>query len=107
VLRTSFAVNFAALVQDRSHPESIRPVASAIRKDVLSRSIGLVVVNGFEYIRHRYRYTRGPFEEGVPEQGYQAAANPRQIYRGLKSLAGSDSLSTAEQEQALTKVQHS
>lgn len=60
------------------------------------------------YGRDRYRYTQGPFEEGVPEQGYQGEASPRQIYRaGLKNLAGFDRLSAAEQDQALTKIEDS
>jgi gluconate 2-dehydrogenase gamma chain len=58
------------------------------------------------YGRDRYRYTTGPFEEGVPEQGYQDQANPRQTYRdGLKNLAGFDRLSPAEQDEALTKIE--
>jgi gluconate 2-dehydrogenase gamma chain len=58
------------------------------------------------YGRDRHRYTHGPFEEGVPEQGYQREANPQQVYRAaLKDLAGFDRLSTAEQDQALTKIE--
>jgi gluconate 2-dehydrogenase gamma chain len=39
------------------------------------------------YGRDRYRYTREPFEDGVPEQGYQGKATPREIYReGIGSL---------------------
>jgi gluconate 2-dehydrogenase gamma chain len=60
------------------------------------------------YGRDRYRYTKGPFEEGIPEQGYQGEANPRQIYRdNLKNLAGFDRLSAAEQDQALAKIEDS
>jgi gluconate 2-dehydrogenase gamma chain len=58
------------------------------------------------YGRDRYRYTSGPFEEGVEEQGYQGQANPRQIYRdALKNLTGFDRLSPAEQDQSLTKIE--
>lgn len=39
------------------------------------------------YGRDRYRYTQPPFEDGVPEQGYQGKATPREIYRaGLVQL---------------------
>jgi gluconate 2-dehydrogenase gamma chain len=58
------------------------------------------------YGRDRYRYTLGPFEEGVPEQGYQGEANPRQTYRdALKGLAGFERLTATEQDQALTKIE--
>ena len=54
----------------------------------------------------RYRYISGPFQEGVPEQGYQGQANPRQTYRdGLKGLAGFERLTAAEQDQALAKIE--
>src|SRR5215475_11209978 len=33
------------------------------------------------YGRDRYRYTEPPFEAGVPEQGYQGKATPRELYR--------------------------
>ena len=39
------------------------------------------------YGRDRYRYTKGPFVDSVPEHGYQGKANPQEIYReGLKHL---------------------
>ena len=58
------------------------------------------------YGRDRYRYTSGPFEEGVPEQGYQGEANPRQTYRdGLKGLAEFERLTAAEQDKALAKIE--
>jgi gluconate 2-dehydrogenase gamma chain len=54
------------------------------------------------YGRDRYRYTQPPFERGVVEQGYQGAANPRQIYRGsLRVLAGFEKLKPAEQDAKL------
>jgi gluconate 2-dehydrogenase gamma chain len=35
----------------------------------------------------RYRYTKGPFFESVPEHGYQGQANPQEIYRnGIRQL---------------------
>ncbi len=59
------------------------------------------------YGRDRYRYTQPPFEEGVPEQGYQGKATPRQIYReGLKKLAGFDGLSAAAQDRALREIEN-
>ena len=33
------------------------------------------------YGRDRYRYTQAPFEDGLPEQGYQGKATPREVYR--------------------------
>jgi gluconate 2-dehydrogenase gamma chain len=60
------------------------------------------------YGRDRYRYTNGPFEEGTPEQGYQGEGNPQQIYRAaLKDMTGFESLSAAEQDQALSKIENS
>jgi gluconate 2-dehydrogenase gamma chain len=39
------------------------------------------------YGRDKYRYTKGPWIESVPEHGYQAKANPREIYRaGIQQL---------------------
>jgi len=39
------------------------------------------------YGRDRYRYTQPPFEDGLPEQGYQGKATPREVYRqGLVQL---------------------
>ena len=59
------------------------------------------------YGRDRYRYTAAPFAEGVPEQGYQGEANPRQTYRdSLKDLAGFERLRPAEQDEALAKIEH-
>jgi len=58
------------------------------------------------YGRDRYRYMQGPFEDGVPEQGYQGKLTPRDIYRqGLKLLDGFDRLASAEQDNALRKVE--
>jgi gluconate 2-dehydrogenase gamma chain len=39
------------------------------------------------YGADKYRYTKGPFVESVPEHGYQAKENPREAYRdGLAKL---------------------
>jgi gluconate 2-dehydrogenase gamma chain len=58
------------------------------------------------YGRDRHRYTQEPFEEGVPEVGYQGRATPGEIYReGLKSLLGIDQKSPEEQDKALQKIE--
>jgi gluconate 2-dehydrogenase gamma chain len=59
--------------------------------------------------RDRYRYTRPPFHEDVPdEMGYQGKATPREIYRqGLKGLAGFNRLAPAEQDAKLTQIENS
>ena len=56
--------------------------------------------------RDRYRYTHPPFETGVPEQGYQGKATPRELYReGLKLLTGFDRLPHAEQDARLRQIE--
>jgi gluconate 2-dehydrogenase gamma chain len=51
------------------------------------------------YGHDRHRYTQGPFVEGVPEQGYQGKATPREVYRdGIESL-GADFAALAPQAQ--------
>ena len=58
------------------------------------------------YGRDRFRYTQPPFEDAPAELGYQRKQTPREIYRdGLKSLAGFDLLSPAEQDQSLQKIE--
>jgi gluconate 2-dehydrogenase gamma chain len=53
-----------------------------------------------------HRYTQPPFEDGVPELGYQGKATPAEIYReGLKGLAGFHLLPVAEQDKALTEIE--
>jgi len=60
------------------------------------------------YGRDRFRYTHPPFEEATAELGYQGKQTPREIYReGLKSLAGFDLLSPAQQDQSLQKIESS
>ncbi len=59
------------------------------------------------YGRDRYRYTRAPFLEGLPEQGYQGKATPREIYhQGLKKLAGFDRLNAAAQDRVLGQMEN-
>ena len=58
------------------------------------------------YGKDRYRYTQPPFEKGLPEQGYQDPATPRDIYReGLKPLAGFHRRDAAEQDKILTGIE--
>jgi gluconate 2-dehydrogenase gamma chain len=55
-----------------------------------------------------HRYTQPPFEEGVPELGFQGKATPAELYReGLKGLAGFHLLPPVEQDQALMKIESS
>lgn len=59
--------------------------------------------------RDRYRYTQAPFEPGVPEQGYQGAETPRQVYRAGLKLLGADfiGLGPAEQDAKLKSIETS
>jgi gluconate 2-dehydrogenase gamma chain len=60
------------------------------------------------YGKDRYRYTQPPFEKGLPEQGYQDRATPREIYReGLAPLAGFHRRDAAEQDKILTGIESS
>jgi gluconate 2-dehydrogenase gamma chain len=61
------------------------------------------------YGRDRHRFTQEPFEDGVPEQGYQGKATPREVYRdGIASL-GPDfaRLSPAAQDARLHQIEDS
>jgi gluconate 2-dehydrogenase gamma chain len=56
--------------------------------------------------RDRYRYTQPPFEPGMPEQGYQGKATPREVYReGIAGLAGFETLSPAAQDAKLKAIE--
>jgi gluconate 2-dehydrogenase gamma chain len=59
------------------------------------------------YGRDRYRYTKGPFVESVPEHGYQGKANPQEIYdAGLRQLGEDFSdTDTVEQVKRLRMVE--
>jgi gluconate 2-dehydrogenase gamma chain len=60
------------------------------------------------YGRDRFRYTQPPFEDALPELGYQAKETPSQIYReGLKALKGFHLLPPAEQDKALHQIESS
>lgn len=59
------------------------------------------------YGRDRYRFTQAPFEQGTPEQGYQGAFNPRQIYReSLKGLLDLPGLTAAQQDSRLRPIEN-
>ena len=54
----------------------------------------------------KYRYTKGPWIESVPEHGYQGKENPRDIYRvGIKALGNFAALTPAEQDGALQAIE--
>ena len=59
------------------------------------------------YGRDRYRYTHPPFEDGVPEQGYQGKATPQEVYREGLVLLGKnfDRLTPAEQDVRLREIE--
>jgi gluconate 2-dehydrogenase gamma chain len=59
------------------------------------------------YGADKYRYTKGPFVESVPEHGYQAKENPRESYReGIAKLgANFDELPVEQQIQKLQSVE--
>lgn len=61
------------------------------------------------YGRDRHRYTHEPFEDGVPEQGYQGKATPREVYRdGIASLgADFDRLAPEAQDAKLRQMEDS
>ncbi|HWE50671.1 MAG TPA: gluconate 2-dehydrogenase subunit 3 family protein [Bryobacteraceae bacterium] len=41
------------------------------------------------YGRDKYRYTKGPFVQSIPEHGYQGKETPREVYRsGIAMLTG-------------------
>ncbi|MCX6598087.1 MAG: gluconate 2-dehydrogenase subunit 3 family protein [Acidobacteria bacterium] len=51
------------------------------------------------YGRDKYRYTKGPWRESVPEHGNQRPASPRETYRqGLALLGASFADQTAEEQ---------
>ena len=60
------------------------------------------------YGRDKYRYTKGPFVESVPEHGYQGKATPREIYRaGIANLSGFAELEPAQQDERLRSIEKS
>ena len=58
------------------------------------------------YGKDKYRYTKGPWVESVPEHGYQGKENPREIYKaGIQMLAGLTALSPAKQDDKLHSIE--
>ena len=59
------------------------------------------------YGRDKYRYTKGPFVESVPEHGYQGKENPRETYRAghQRSWANFASLPSDEQDEKLRSIE--
>jgi gluconate 2-dehydrogenase gamma chain len=59
------------------------------------------------YGRDRFRYTKAPFEEGTPEQGFQGPATPRDTYRdGIVKLGDAfDKLPADAQDQKLRDIE--
>jgi gluconate 2-dehydrogenase gamma chain len=60
------------------------------------------------YGRDKYRYTKGPWSESVPEHGYQGKENPQQIYRaGILTLGDFTTLPPAAQDEKLAAIEKS
>jgi gluconate 2-dehydrogenase gamma chain len=61
---------------------------------------------GGPYGNDRYRYTQAPFSTGIPEQGYQGKATPREIYReGLPAIRGLHLKNVGEQDRLLREIE--
>jgi gluconate 2-dehydrogenase gamma chain len=56
------------------------------------------------YGADKYRYTKGPFVESVPEHGYQAKESPREAYQKGIAMLGNNFAELCEAEQ-ITKLQ--
>lgn len=61
------------------------------------------------YGRDKYRYTKEPWIESVPEHGYQGKETPQQIYRAGIPLLGDDfaNVSADQQDLRLEKIEES
>jgi gluconate 2-dehydrogenase gamma chain len=60
------------------------------------------------YGSDKYRYTKPPFVESVPEHGYQGKQTPREIYReGVRQLANFTDLPADQQDQRLRGIETS
>jgi gluconate 2-dehydrogenase gamma chain len=58
------------------------------------------------YGRDKYRYTKGPWVDSVPEHGNQSKATPREIYReGLRLLEDFPALPAAQQDAKLRAIE--
>jgi gluconate 2-dehydrogenase gamma chain len=60
------------------------------------------------YGRDKYRYTKAPWVESVPEHGYQGKSTPREIYRaGIQQLGNFTELTPAQQDKRLHSIEDS
>src|SRR5579862_3359217 len=58
------------------------------------------------YGRDKYRYTKGPWVESVPEHGYQGKQTPREVYRaGIALLGAFDDLTPDRQDATLLSIE--
>jgi len=58
------------------------------------------------YGRDKYRYTKGPWVDSVPEHGYQGKATPREIYRqGIRLLGDFPALPASGQDEKLRAIE--
>ena len=59
------------------------------------------------YGKDKYRYTKGPWIESIPEHGYQGKETPQEIYRAGLKLLGDDfaGVSAEQQDLRLEKIQ--
>jgi gluconate 2-dehydrogenase gamma chain len=59
------------------------------------------------YGKDKYRYTKGPWIESIPEHGYQGKETPQEIYRAGLKLLGDDfaGVSAEQQDLRLERVQ--
>ncbi|HLK48767.1 MAG TPA: gluconate 2-dehydrogenase subunit 3 family protein [Bryobacteraceae bacterium] len=58
------------------------------------------------YGRDKYRYTKAPWVESVPEHGYQGRETPREIYRaGIQKLGAFAELPPVERDQKLKSIE--
>lgn len=58
------------------------------------------------YGRDKYRYTKPPFVESIPEHGYQAKATPREVYRGgIRALGNLAEVPQAQQDERLRSIE--
>jgi gluconate 2-dehydrogenase gamma chain len=58
------------------------------------------------YGRDKYRYTKGPVVESLPEHGYQGKETPREIYRtGIATLTGFVELTPEAQDSKLRSLE--
>ena len=60
------------------------------------------------YGRDKYRYTKGPWVDSMPEHGYQQKESPRDVYRaGIRGLGNFADLPAAEQVKKLEAIEKS